>query len=76
MSVFWTGPGEVLRVAGKRKGSVMLAPKLEPTRSLWGNCFVCAGEMRISLIEPHPTSDARENRTFECTRCVYTVDLT
>jgi hypothetical protein len=43
----------------------MLALKEELTISLWGNCFVCAGEMRITLIEPHPTSDS-----------VYTVDLT
>ena len=35
----------------------MLALKEELTISLWGNCFVCAGEMRITLIEPHPTSD-------------------
>ena len=58
----------------------MLAPKLEPTMmSLWGNCFVCGGEMRIMLIEPHPISDKVEKRTFECTRCgrsrIYTVDL-
>jgi transcription elongation factor Elf1 len=58
----------------------MLAPKLEPTMmSLWGNCLVCGGEMRIILIEPHPISDKVEKRTFECTRCgrsrIYTVDL-
>jgi len=57
----------------------MLALKEELTISLWGNCFVCAGEMRITLIEPHPTSDKVEKRTFECTRCgrtrIYTVDL-
>jgi hypothetical protein len=55
----------------------MLAPRLEPT--VWGNCFICAREMRIMLIEPHPTSDTRENRTFECTQCgrtkTYTVSL-
>ena len=58
----------------------MLALKEELTISLWGNCFVCTGEMRITLIEPHPTSDKVEKRTFECTRCgrtrFYTVDLT
>ena len=57
----------------------MLAFEREPAQALWGNCFVCAGEMRIMLIEPHPTSDHVEKRTFECTRCgrsrVYTVDL-
>jgi hypothetical protein len=58
----------------------MLALDPEPTHALWGNCFVCAGEMRIMLIEPHPLLDHVEKRTFECTRCgrtrVYTVDLT
>jgi hypothetical protein len=47
--------------------------------SLWGKCFMCSGEMRIMLIEPHPISDKVEKRTFECTRCsrtrIYTVDL-
>ncbi len=28
--------------------------------SLWGNCFVCDGAIRIVLIEPHPTSDKVE----------------
>jgi hypothetical protein len=58
----------------------MLALKEELTISLWGNCFVCAGEMRITLIEPYPTSDKVEKRAFECTQSgrtrVYTVDLT
>ena len=58
----------------------MLAFEREPAQALWGNCFVGPGEMRITLIEPHPTSDHVEKRTFECTRCgrsrVYTVDLT
>ena len=63
------------------EGGVMLAPKVEPTlASPWGNCFVCAGAMRIVLIEPHPNSDRLEKRTFECTRSgrtrIYTVDLT
>ena len=48
--------------------------------SLWGNCFVCAGMMRIMLIEPHPTSNTVEKRTFQCIRCgrtrIYIVDLT
>ncbi len=58
----------------------MLAFEQEPARALWGNCFVSAGEMRIMLIEPHPTSDHLEKRTFECARYrrtrIYTVDLT
>jgi len=47
----------------------MLALELEPSRAVAGNCFVCAAEMRITLIEPHPTADHLERRTFECTRC-------
>jgi hypothetical protein len=54
----------------------MLAFERESARAVWGNCF----EMRIMLIEPHPTSDHVEKRTFECARYsrtrVYTVDLT
>jgi hypothetical protein len=38
----------------------MLALKPQPTHTLWGNCFVGAGEMRIALIEPHPISDTVE----------------
>jgi hypothetical protein len=58
----------------------MLALEPRPVEGLWGNCFVCAGEMRIKLIEPHPASDHVERRTFECTRCgrtrIDTVGLT
>ena len=55
----------------------MLALKPQPTHTVWGNCFVCAGEMRIALIEPHPISDAVENLPCLCGRTrVYTVDLT
>ena len=58
----------------------MPALELELMPAASGNCFVCAAEMRIMLIEPHPTADHLERRTFECTRCgrtrVDTVHLT
>jgi hypothetical protein len=47
----------------------MLAPKLDPTLAVWGNCFVCRATMRIMLIEPHPKSDTLQVRTFECIGC-------
>ena len=68
------------RRGASAKGSGMFALESQPTDAWWGECFVCAGEMRIMLIEPHPISAYREKRTFEYTRCgrtrVYTVDLT